>query len=171
MTLTQYALNLGLLALILGTNLGTRQVTLARLVGPLALVAAVAWFYLGSVPTSGNDTVLEGVGVAAGLVLGVVAGLLVRVREHDDGVWTRAGWPYASLWVVVIGGRMLFAYGADHWFTAAIGRFSYQHAISGADAWTAAFVLMAVSMVVSRVLVTGGACLVVRRGSSRAVPA
>jgi hypothetical protein len=49
---------------------------------------------------------------------------------------------------------MLFAYGADHWFSAGIGQFSRQHQISGAGAWTAAFVLMALAMVVVRLLVT-----------------
>jgi hypothetical protein len=67
----------------------------------------------------------------------------------------RAGSAYAALWVAVIGGRMLFAYGADHWFPVAIGRFSMTHQITGADAWTAAFVLMALSMVIARVAASG----------------
>jgi hypothetical protein len=48
-----------------------------------------------------------------------------------------------------------FAYGADHWFGPAVGRFSMTHAITGAGAWTAAFVLMALCMVVVRVAGTG----------------
>jgi hypothetical protein len=50
---------------------------------------------------------------------------------------------------------MLFAYGAQHWYGAAIGTFSRAHQITGSAAWTSAFVLMALAMVVSRVLVTG----------------
>jgi hypothetical protein len=79
----------------------------------------------------------------------------VRVRrDRSGGLVTRAGTAYAALWVLVIGGRMAFAYGADHWFPVAIGRFSITHRITGADAWTAAFVLMALTMVLVRVLVT-----------------
>jgi len=62
----------------------------------------------------------------------------------------------------VIGGRMAFAYGADHWFPAAIGRFSIEHEITGADAWTAAFVLIALAMVLTRVVVTAVTVRVVR---------
>jgi hypothetical protein len=92
------------------------------------------------------------VGIGVGVVLGLVAAALVRVdRDRAGRLVMRAGAAYAALWVAVIGGRMLFAYGADHWFPAAIGRFSVIHRITGADAWTAAFVLMALSMVVARV--------------------
>ena len=62
---------------------------------------------------------------------------------------------FAALWVLVIGGRMLFAYGAQHWYGRAIGEFSRANQITGSGAWAAAFVLMALAMVISRVLVTG----------------
>jgi hypothetical protein len=35
-----------------------------------------------------------------------------------------------------------------------VGRFSTEHSITGADAWTAAFVLMALAMVVARLAST-----------------
>jgi hypothetical protein len=70
--------------------------------------------------------------------------------------------------VLVIGGRVAFAYGADHWFGPAIGRFSITHQITGADAWTAAFVLMALSMVVVRVAASG---VLTTRAARRPVPA
>ena len=60
-----------------------------------------------------------------------------------------------TVWVAVIGGRILFAYGAEHWFSRDIAAFSRAHLITGADAWTAAFVIMALAMVVSRLAVTG----------------
>jgi hypothetical protein len=69
----------------------------------------------------------------------------------DPALVMRAGAAYAILWIAVIGGRMLFAYGADHWFPAAIGRFSMTHQITGADAWTAALILLSLSMVLARV--------------------
>jgi hypothetical protein len=155
MSSAQYALNAGLLIYILGSNLGTRRLTRARLVLPLLLVAVAAWAFLRNVPTMGNDVRLELVGVGAGAVLGVIAGLLVGVRRQATGsLVTQAGAWYAALWIVVIGGRVAFAYGAEHWFPMQIGRFSMTHQITGADAWTAAFVLMALVMVVSRVVVT-----------------
>ncbi len=164
MTTTMYLLNLGLLAFVLRANLGVRSVTTGRLLLPLALVAAAAAVFLRDVPTAGNDVSLEFAGAATGLVLGIVAGALVRVRPDRSGDLTmHAGAAYAALWVAVIGGRMLFAYGADHWFPAAIGRFSMVHQITGADAWTAAFILLSLAMVTARVATSAAAIAVARR--------
>ena len=155
MSTSQYLLNLGLLAYILWANLGTRPITRTRLTLPLVIVAGVAVGFLSHVPTVGNDVTLEVVLALAGAVLGVVAGLLVRVEPTTSGTQVmRAGAAYAALWVAVIGGRMLFAYGADHWYPRQIAQFSITHRITGADAWTAAFVLMALAMVLTRVAVT-----------------
>ena len=163
MSSSQYLLNLGLLVYILGSNLGTRPLTRGRLLLPVALVGVAAWFLLRDLPTLGNDPGLEIVGAATGVVLGVVAGLLVRVRADGSGALvTHAGAGYAALWVAVIGGRVAFAYGADHWFPSAIGRFSITHQITGADAWTAAFVLMALAMVLVRVVTTAAAARAAR---------
>jgi hypothetical protein len=151
---TQYALNLGLLAFVLWTNLGTRALAPARLLLPLVVVAGVAAGFLGHVPTVGGDVALEATLTVAGLVLGAGAGLLVRVDDGPTGPVMRAGAAYAALWILVIGGRMAFAYGADHWFTRQLVTFSIEHRITGADAWTAGFVLMALAMVVTRVAVT-----------------
>jgi hypothetical protein len=154
MTVTQYGLNAGLLVFVLATSLGTRDLTWRRLVLPLALVAVAAAVFLRHVPTAGNDATLEVVGLVAGVLLGLLAGALVRVRREAGRVVTSAGRAYAALWTVVIGGRVLFAFGADHWFSQQIGLYSYTHRITGADAWTAAFVLMALAMVTTRVAVT-----------------
>ncbi len=151
MTTSQYILNLGLLAVILGGNLGTRTMTVRRLALPLILVAIAAVVYLRDIPTAGNDTYLEIAGAAAGAAFGVAAAMLVRVRRDGHRVLATAGAAFAALWIAVIGGRMLFAYGATHWFSRAIGTFSVQHRILGTGAWTAAFVLMALAMVAVRV--------------------
>ena len=155
MSTGQYFLNLALLAWILSSNVGTRTLTRRRVTLPLFVVAAAGWFYLGDMPTLGNDGWLELVGLVAGVLLGIVAALTVRVRREGDRVVATAGLAFAALWVAVIGGRVLFAFGADHWFARSIGQFSRDHLITGADAWTAAFVLMALAMVVSRLAVTG----------------
>ena len=79
MSTSMLVLNLGLLAWILAANLGTRPVTLRRLLLPLVVVAGVAAGYLEDVPTLGNDVALETALAGAGVLLGVVAGLLVPV--------------------------------------------------------------------------------------------
>jgi hypothetical protein len=166
MSTAQYALNVGLLVFILASNLGTRRLTRQRQLLPLALVVVAGWLLLRHVPTVGHDVQLEAVGLLVGATLGVAAGLLVRVRRTAGGeAVAHAGTGYAALWVGVIGGRMAFAYGADHWFPQAIGRFSMTHQITGADAWTSAFVIMALAMVVVRVAVTGLAARSTRSGA------
>jgi hypothetical protein len=156
MNTTHYLLNAGLLAFVLWANLGTRTVSRPRFTLPLLLVAVAAAVLLRDLPTAGHDLGLELAGVAAGAVLGVIAAALIRVdRDHSDRLVMRAGAAYAALWIAVIGGRCVFAYGADHWFPRAIGEFSMTHQITGADAWTAAFILMALAMVVVRVAATG----------------
>lgn len=165
MSTSQYALNVGLLVYILATNLGTHRLTRARLLMPLALIAVAGAYFLGDVPTAGNDVQLEVLGALTGAALGVLAGVLVKVDRTPAGTVTQAGTLYAALWVAVIGGRVAFAYGAQHWFSRDIGQFSITHQITGADAWTAAFVLMALVMVLTRVLVTATA--VARSGRPR----
>jgi hypothetical protein len=156
MSTTQYLLNAGLLAFVLWANLGTRAVSRSRFTLPLLLVAVAAAVFLRDVPTAGHDPELELAGIGAGAVLGLVAAALVRVDRDTTGqLVLRAGAAYAALWIAVIGGRCVFAYGADHWLPAAIGRFSVSHQITGADAWTSAFILMALAMVLVRVAATG----------------
>ena len=156
MSTIQYLLNAGLLAFVLWANVGTRTVSRGRFTLPLLLVAVAAVVFLRDMPTAGNDVGLELAGVAAGVVMGLVAAALVRIdRDAGGRLVMRAGIAYAAVWIAVIGGRMLFAYGAEHWFGAAISRFSMAHQITGAEAWTAAFVLMALAMVTVRVAATG----------------
>lgn len=166
MSLAQYALNLGLLGYVLLSNLGTHAVTHRRLALPVVLVAVAAVVFLRDMPTVGNDARLELIGLGAGALLGLIAGLLVSVRRTPAGPVMVAGGAYAALWIVVIVGRMAFAYGADHWFTRWIGTFSYRHQITGADAWTAGFILMALAMVLVRVGVTTVATVHLRRSSA-----
>ncbi len=173
MTTSMYVLNVGLLAFVLATNLGTGAVTTLRLGLPVLLVFTAGTFLLRDLPTAGHDVALEAAGVGAGIVLGVVAGSLIRVeRGRNMNLVMRAGAAYAGLWVGVIGGRMLFAFGAEHWFPAAIGRFSMTHQITGADAWTAAFILLSLTMVLSRVATSVAFIAVThRRGLSHSRPA
>lgn len=150
MSTTQWALNALLLIWILSRNLGVRAVTRSMFVVPLLIVVMAAGGLLRDVPTVGNDWLLEAVGAGAGLVLGVLAALLCRVEARGQRLTVSAGVGFAALWVAVIGGRMLFATWAEGPGAPTIGAFSREHLITGADAWTAAFVLMALAMVAGR---------------------
>ena len=144
MTTTMYLLNLGLLAFVLWANLGTRTVDPV----PAAPAGAAGDRRRRGVPPRRADRRprrrrWRPPGSAPGGAGAASPRALVRVDRNRAGrLVMRAGAAYAALWVAVIGGRMLFAYGAEHWFPAAIGRFSMTHQITGADAWTAAFILL-----------------------------
>ena len=155
MSTSQLILNAALLAFVLLTNLGTRRVTTQRLLLPLVLVAVAGAAFLRDVPTAGGDGRLELVGALTGVALGVAAGALMRVGHDGDGALvTHASAGYAVLWLAVIGGRVAFAQAATGGAARSVGEFSLSHQITGAPAWTAAFVLMALAMVLTRVVVT-----------------
>ncbi|RAN73292.1 hypothetical protein B5P43_31365 [Bacillus sp. SRB_336] len=155
MTTAQWLLNIGLLIFILGTNLGTRPVTRRRLAMPVLLAGAAGILLLSNVRTGGNDVALDFVGAGAGIALGILAALLMPLGRRGDGtVASKAGLPYALLWLLVIGGRVAFAESATGWAATGIRDFSISNSITGADAWTAAFVIMALAMVVARVATT-----------------
>ncbi|MFC4786353.1 hypothetical protein ACT8ZV_17890 [Nocardioides sp. MAHUQ-72] len=154
MSTTQWILNLALLAWVLGRNVGTKSLTPAFFAVPALVVAAVAVLYLRHVPTAGDDDLLALVGAGTGAVLGVVAAGLTRVHQRADSLVVTAGIAFAALWIAVIAGRVAFAEWATHSGAMTIGQFSMRHHITGADAWTAAFVLMAVAMVVARYAAT-----------------
>jgi ABC-type sugar transport system permease subunit len=156
MTTSELLLNVGILAFVLRTGLGTRPLTRRRFTLPMAIVAVVALTFLRTIPTAGNDAVLDVVLGLTGLAFGLMAGGLMRVyRNPSDGsLLTKAGAPYAAIWTAVIGGRVLFAYGAQSWIAHPVANFSRGHDITGAPAWTAALVLMSLSMVLGRVAVT-----------------
>jgi hypothetical protein len=76
-------------------------------------------------------------------------------RDGDGRLVTHAGAGYALPWIAVIGGRIAFAYPATGWASGAVGRISTSQQITGADAWTEGFVLMALTMMLTRLIVTG----------------
>ncbi|KRE62980.1 hypothetical protein [Nostocoides sp. Soil756] len=154
MSTTQWILNLALLGWVLARNLGTHRVTRATFLVPLAVVVAAGAWFLRDLPTGGHDLDLDLVGVAAGLAFGTLAALLTTVHLRQGHLVASAGPAFAAVWVATIGGRMLFAQWATHDGARTIGEFSMRHQITGADAWTTAFVLMALTMVAVRLVVT-----------------
>lgn len=157
MTTGEVLLNLGVLAFVLVSGLGTRPLNRRRFRLPIAIVAVVGLIFLRNVPTAGNDLTLDVILGLVGLAFGGLAGTLMAVgRDSTNGsLVTRAGTAYAVVWVAVIGARIFFSYGAEHLFPNQIVAFSRGHSITGTSAWTAALVIMALAMVVTRVCVTG----------------
>jgi hypothetical protein len=138
-----YLLSLGMLALVLKTGLGTRELNRRRFTLPLAIVAVVGALWLRSIPTSAGDIKLITVTGAAGVLLGLVAGALMKVRVTEDGsLVTVAGISYAAIWIAAIGSRLLFAYGASHWFAPEVASLSRGAGIDSSASYTAAFVVI-----------------------------
>lgn len=146
-----WIVNTAVLASVLGTDLGRRKVGTARLLRPAIVAAVIVPLYVKHPATSGNGLLLELAAAALGLLLGLGAAALLKVRRNpgDGVIYTHAGAAYAALWTVVIGARLLFVYGSDHWFTEQLGRWMYQHQIS-VDALTDALVVMAIAMLLGR---------------------
>src|SRR5947208_14888551 len=84
MTIFDYLLNIGLIALVVLQMRG-RRLDRRGLVLPLALVGWAASHYLHGVPTAGNDGLLVAAGVLAGLALGSASALMTRPAYDRDG--------------------------------------------------------------------------------------
>ncbi|GAA1230940.1 hypothetical protein GCM10009665_21670 [Kitasatospora nipponensis] len=153
MNTTEYCVQLVLILLVVRQIKGGR-LDLAGLVLPIVLIAATAAYYLRSIPTGGGDLALE-LGLAAlGAGLGIAAGFTTRVwATRDEGVHAKAGLVAAALWVGGIGARVVFVLAAEHTgFGTVVADFSRDQQITGSQAWVAAFVLMALSEAVARLV-------------------
>jgi hypothetical protein len=146
---------IGLATFVIATQVGRHRLSARRLLLPFLAVGIVGYHYMQSVPTVGGDLDFELTLSIAGALCGILAASLMSVeREEQTGkIVTQAGVAYAALWATVFGGRMAFAWAASNLWSQQVRQFSLQHAITGSAAWTAAFVLMALSMVVTRTVV------------------
>ncbi len=155
MTFTDYLMDIALLALVL-LQIRGRRLTFHTLLMPISIVVFAATQYLHGIPTAGNDLWLVGLFATAGIGLGVFTGLFTSVRPGTDGKpFAKAGAVAAILWIVGVGTRFAFQVYATHGGAAEIARFSTQHAITSANAWTAALILMAFGEVIARTAVLG----------------
>lgn len=152
MTLSDYLLNITLVGLVILQVRG-HKITRSRLVFPLVATAVVGLQYLHGIPTAGNDLVLViGLALVGGL-LGSLAAVATSVRSDGAVAFAKAGAVAAVLWVLGIGARMGFYFWGTHGGESAIARFSVVHHITSAQAWAAAFILMALAEVTSRTAV------------------
>ncbi|MFF3215685.1 hypothetical protein ACFYYB_34285 [Streptomyces sp. NPDC002886] len=149
MTTTEWITDIALL-LIVFRQLREGRLDLRSFLIPLGIVTFVAYSYLDTIPTAGNDLVLITVLVAVGAALGIAGGVHTRVRTVGEHVLIKAGAVAAVLWIVGMGARMGFQLWVEHGGAADVARFSAAHQITSDKAWVAAFVLMALTEVVTR---------------------
>ncbi|WP_157254458.1 hypothetical protein [Nonomuraea typhae] len=143
-----------ILVVILATDLGTRKVTVWRMLRSLVAVAVVIAVFVRSLPTGGNDPLLQLAGIGLGVICGLVAAALLPAHRGADGeVYTVGGIAYALVWMLLSAARVVFAYGSEHWFGAGVVRFSIDYKISGPDVYANAFVFMTLAMVLTRAAV------------------
>jgi hypothetical protein len=150
MTTTEWITDIALI-LVVFRQLREGRLDLKSFLIPLGIVAFVAHSYLDSVPTAGNDLVLIGCLMSVGAALGVAGGIYTRIRTVGEHVLIKAGAVSAILWVLGMGARMGFQMWVEHGGGADdVARFSITHHITSDHAWVAAFVLMALTEVVTR---------------------
>jgi hypothetical protein len=161
-----------ILTTVLISDLGTRKVTILRLIRPFIAAGIVIPFFAKAVVTSGHGLLLEVAGVAAGVVVGVLAAACMRIRRNQQSpnqqagaVTSHAGVAYAAIWVLVSGARLFFDYGSNHLFTAQLVHFGITHQITLA-ALTDSLIFFSLAMLLAR---TGA--LAVRARRARPVPA
>lgn len=149
MTITDYLMNIALVGLVVLQVRG-HKITVVRLVVPIAMTLWAASQFLSTIPTAGNDPLLEAALLGAGSVLGLLAGFATSVRRVGETAFAKAGVTAAVLWVLGIGARMAFSIWVSNGGRPAVERFSALHHITSGEAWVAAFILMALAEVASR---------------------
>jgi MFS family permease len=157
-TLTQAMITNGIvLAAVLGTDLGpARRITKLRVLRPLIAAAVIIPLFAKAPATSGTGLAIELAGIAAGVLAGAAAALLMTVyrREPDGQPVSRAGFGYAALWIGVVGARAAFSYGSQYWFSKPLVSWATANQVTVA-ALTDALIVMAVAMLLVRTAALG----------------
>jgi len=145
------------LTTVLATDLGpARKIGPMRLLRPVIAAAVIIPLFIQNPVTHGTGLTVEIAGTVAGLLVGLAAAALMSVyRSPGTGrPVSRAGAPYATLWVVVVAARAAFSYGSVHWFARPLVSWAVANQVSVA-AITDGLIFMAVAMVLVRTLGLG----------------
>jgi hypothetical protein len=137
---------------VLEGDLGpSRRIGPLRILRPVLVAAAVIPLFVDRPATHGDSLLVEVAGILAGLLGGLAAAGLMRVyRSPETGKpVSRAGLPYAMLWILVVGARAAFSYGSVHWFGAQLDQWCLAHQVTVA-AITDGLIFMAIGMIVVR---------------------
>jgi membrane protease YdiL (CAAX protease family) len=140
------------LATVLASDLGpARKIGPMRLLRPVIAAAVIIPLFVSQPVTHGSGLVVELAGAVAGLLAGLAAAALMHVyRSPKTGKpVSRAGWPYALLWTVVVAARAVFSYGSAHWFQAPVVSWAIANHVTLA-AVTDGLIFMAIMMVLVR---------------------
>ena len=132
---------------------GHRKIGPMRLLRPLSIAAGIVPLFIDPIVTHGTGLTVELAGAAAGILGGLLALSLIKVYRHPTTGTpvTRATWPYAAIWTLVIGARAAFSYGCTHWFPAQLATWCQTHQVTG-NAITDGLIFMAVAMLLTRTL-------------------
>jgi hypothetical protein len=144
--------NIALLFAVLEADLGRRKVSTFRIVRPMLIALGIVPLFITHPATSGNGEVLELALTGLGVLLGIAAAFgLVKVSYDTmtQRTMSTSGPAYGAFWTLVIGARLLFTYGANHWYHSQLGHWMVTNAIT-VDALTDALIFMAIAMAVTR---------------------
>lgn len=146
--------NAVVLATVLASDLGpARKIGWIRLLRPLVAAVVIIPLFISQPVTHGSGLAVEIAGCVAGLLGGLAAAALMKVyRSPTSGrPVSSAGAPYAIFWIVVVGARAGFSYGAAHWFTAQIVSWAVANRVAEA-AITDGLIFMAIAMILVRTI-------------------
>jgi hypothetical protein len=156
--------NIAVLFAVLEADLGRRKITRFRILRPLLLAAGIIPLFIAHPATAGNGEILEIALAGLGALLGLVAAAGLMKITYDDASqrsMSVAGPAYGAFWTLVIGARLLFTYGANHWYHSQLGHWLITNGIT-----VDALIFMAVAMAVTRTIRLAVGRTQVRRGSA-----